>query len=341
MILLVVNYHYVAAELPRSPRAIFPVAVEELAAQLELLGRSLEFVSRDDVVAAVRGRRKLPERSCLVTFDDGLRAQLELALPILERLGTPALFLIPGLPLAERRGLYVHKIHYVRERLADEELLRLLEPRVAGTGVSLDAVSEEEASRHYAYDGPEAARVKYLLNVALPVSAREAVLADAFTAVCSDEGAFCDELYLSAGQVAALEREHRAVGAHSYAHEPLALLDSTSLRRDLERNVGALAAVTGRRPEAISYPHGSLQAVSPWVARAAAEAGFVVGFTMERAFNRSLEQPLLLGRVDANDAPGGTRPLFELDAGEPAVRAGMTSARERYLREAARLASSP
>jgi hypothetical protein len=42
------------------------------------------------------------------------------------------------------------------------------------------------------------------------------------------------------------------------------------------------------------------------VADAAGAAGFEVGFTMEPAYNRSLEQPLLLGRIDVNDAPGGS-----------------------------------
>jgi peptidoglycan/xylan/chitin deacetylase (PgdA/CDA1 family) len=341
MIVLVVNYHYVAAEPPHSPRGIFPVSVDQLARQLELLGRSLEFISRDQLIAAVRDVRTLPERSCLVTFDDGLRCQFELALPVLESLGAPALFLVPGQPLAERRALYVHKVHHLLERLPGEELRRLLEPGIVRSGVSLDAVSEEDTVRQYAYDRPDVARIKYLLNVLVPSSARDAVLADVFTAICPDEGAFCDELYLSAKQVATLEREYRAVGAHSYAHEPLAALDPSSIRLDLSRNAAVLTATTGRRPEAISYPHGSLQAVNQEVAAVAAKAGFVAGFTMERAFNRSLRQPLLLGRVDANDAPGGRYPLFELRRDEPGVQPGMTSARRRYLSEVAGIASSP
>lgn len=326
MILLVVNHHYVAEEPALSPRAIFPITVAELTARLETLGRAFEFVSRDDVLAAVHGRRTLPERSCLVTFDDGLRSQFELALPVLVRLGVPALFLVPGRPLAEGRALYVHKVHALRERLGDAELVPLLEPRAP-------SVSAEAAAEQYAYDEPEAARVKYLLNVALPLHEREAVLADVFAGALPDEAAFCAGLYMSAAQVRELEREHGAIGAHSYAHEPLALLEGGDRRRDLERNAAELARVTGRPPKAISYPHGSREAVDEGVANAAAAAGFVAGFTMERAFNRTLEQPLLLARVDVNDVPGGSRPLFDVDGLEPAVRPGMTAARARYLAE--------
>jgi peptidoglycan/xylan/chitin deacetylase (PgdA/CDA1 family) len=289
MILLVVNYHYVAAEPPTDPRGIFPVSVAELRSQVELLGRTLEFVSRDQLLAG-----DLPERSCLVTFDDGLRCQYELALPVLESLGVPALFFVPGRPLAEGRALDVHKVH------------RLVEDRVLGR-LELDAAPEEEATRHYAYDHPEVARIKYLLNVVLSPAKREEILADFFAA---DEAAFCADLYLSADEVATLEREYASVGAHSYAHEPLARLDAAAIRNDLARNVEVLTETTGQQPLTISYPHGS---VSPAVTSAAAAAGFLAGFTMERALNRSLEEPLLLARVDANDAPGGRRPLPEIN----------------------------
>jgi peptidoglycan/xylan/chitin deacetylase (PgdA/CDA1 family) len=328
VILLVVNHHYVADELPDSPRAIFPIAVAELTERLERLGRTFEFVARDDVVAAVRDERVLPERACLVTFDDGLRSQFELAVPALERLGIPALFLVPGRPLAEGRALYVHKVHHLRERLGDDVFLGLLETHGA-------AVSTETASEHYAYDEPEAARVKYLLNIALPPAEREEVVAGAFADAVPDEDAFCAGLYMSRAQVRTLEREHRAVGAHAYAHEPLALLGPDALARDLARSAQALEDATGVRPEAISYPHGSREAVTRDVAEAAARAGFVAGFTMERAFNRTLIEPLLLARVDVNDTPGGSRPLFDLDGDEPTVRPGMTRARGRYLTETA------
>src|SRR5205814_1209504 len=138
VILLAVGYHYVAAEPPRDPRAIFPVTAAGLAVQLELIGRSFEFVSRDELLAAVGGEAVLPERACVVTFDDGLRCQLDLGLPVLERLGVPASFFVAGKPLAERSALYVHKVHALRERVPDEELLRL----AGGGDVPLDLAQE-------------------------------------------------------------------------------------------------------------------------------------------------------------------------------------------------------
>jgi peptidoglycan/xylan/chitin deacetylase (PgdA/CDA1 family) len=309
--LLAVGYHYVAAEPPREPRAIFPVTRDGLRAQLDLLGRSWEFVSRDELLAAVAGEATLPERACAVTFDDGLRCQAELAVPVLEELGVPAIFFVPGKPVAEGRVLHVHKVHAIRERVDDAELLAL---------VGAEDVPEDAAREHYRYDTPEAARVKYLLNMVLSADERDRVVGAAFAELFPDEAAFAAGLYMSREQIRALAS---SVGAHSYAHEPLALLPPGELDGDLDGCTRLLEEITGVRPRAFSYPHGTPSTVDVDTARRLAAAGYRVAFTMERALNRSLDEPLLLGRLDANDAPGGKRPLDEIPP-----------ARSRYFEEA-------
>ena len=312
MILLAVGYHYVSAE-EQEGRAIFPVSTRALAAQLELLGRSYEFVSRDELLTAVTGERTLPDRACVVTFDDGLRCQAELAVPVLERLGVPAIFFVAGKPLAEGRALAVHKIHALRERLDDHELLDRLQ-------VSPDAIEPDVAEAHYRYDTPEAARVKYLLNMALEPVERDRAVDRIFAEVFPDESAFSRELYMSREDVAA---RRGSVGAHSYGHEPLTLLSGKELDRDLDRLTTLLQEIAGEPIRSFSYPHGTPGTVSVQVARKLEQHGFAAAFTMERALNRSLAEPLLLSRLDANDAPGGKRPLDEIPP-----------ARERYFAEA-------
>ena len=257
------------------------------------------------------GEASLSERACAVTFDDGLRCQAELAVPVLEELGVPATFFVPGKPIAEGRALHVHKVHAIRERVDDAELLELM---------GAEDVPEDVASEHYRYDTPEAARVKYLLNMALSAEERERVVGAAFAELFPDETAFAAELYMSRDQIRALTS---SVGAHSYAHEPLALLSPDELDADLERCTTLLEKITGARPRAFSYPHGTPSTVDVATARRLAAAGYRVAFTMERALNRSLDEPLLLGRLDANDAPGGKRPLDEIPP-----------ARSRYFEEA-------
>jgi hypothetical protein len=202
--LLAVNHHYVSAE-PRRGRAIFPTSVQGLRDQVQELARSFEFVSRDDVLAAVEGRRTLPERACLITFDDGLRSQVELGLGVLEELGVPAVFFICGRPLRERRALSVHKIHATREAVSEREFLALVAAEVPEHAARLDELADQ-AAIVYRYDTPDAACVKYLLNFALEWDTREVVADRIFASVLGDEAAFCEQLYMTAEQVTALIR---------------------------------------------------------------------------------------------------------------------------------------
>jgi peptidoglycan/xylan/chitin deacetylase (PgdA/CDA1 family) len=294
--LLAVGYHYVAERARQEPRAIFPVTTAQLAAQIEALARTHQLVSRDELVAAVGGEGVLPERACVLTFDDGLRCQFELALPVLERLGAPAIFFVPGRPIAERRMLEVHKLHALRERLTDDELAARLPS-------GLPEVSAEEAQTHYRYDTPEAARLKFLLNIRLPADRRRELVEDLFAAELPDETALAEDLYMDAAQVAELEREHHAVGAHSYAHQPLATLSNGELEDDITRVTQLLENLTGARPRAFSYPYGTPAAVDTRAAEAVETAGYRLAFTMRREVNETLDAPLLLGRLDTNDLP--------------------------------------
>ena len=309
--LLAVSYHYVVERPRDEPLAIFPVTTAALAAQIELLGQSFTFVARDDLLDAVARRRNLPDRACVLTFDDGLRCQVELALPVLEKLGVPAIFFVPGAPLAEKRVLSVHKLHALRERLATDEFQARLDVALTEAGIESPRVTAEEAQRHYRYDEPGAARTKDLLNMALPPQVRNDVVGSLFAAEF-DERTYAEQLYADRGQIAELEREYRSVGAHSYAHEPLAGLPDDELRADLERVRELVREVTGSPPLALSYPYGTPATVDARVVAAAEGAGFAVGFTMERRTNETLDEPLLLARLDTNDAPGGAKPEPEL-----------------------------
>jgi peptidoglycan/xylan/chitin deacetylase (PgdA/CDA1 family) len=267
--LLVVTYHYLAEEAPAAPRAIFPATTALLERQVEELAASYELVSRDDLLRALDGEAELPERAALITFDDGLRCQVELALPVLDRLGVPGLFFVPGLPLAEGRVLDVHKVHRLREAMADEEI-------VAALGVEAPPAPP---GRHV-YDDPFAAGVKELL-AGRATEELDDLLASADAEVGID-------LYMSAEDVAELERRGM-LGAHGYSHDT---------RDDFAHGADVLEALTGSRPRAMSYPYGR---------PVPGAEGFAAAFTTERKVNKTLDEPLFLGRFDTNDLVGARR----------------------------------
>jgi peptidoglycan/xylan/chitin deacetylase (PgdA/CDA1 family) len=330
--LLAVNFHYVEPDPGHPYPAIFPTSPEQLGQQLEALGACFEFVGGDQLLDALEGKR-LPERACVITFDDGLRSQFENALPVLERLGVPALFFATARPIVERRAALVHKIHHVRANVEPRRIVSAIEDRArAGAALPAAAQVRARAMATYRYDLPEAALVKWYLNFGLAPGDAEQVVETLFAEVVLDEGAWCERLYMSRDQIRALA-ERRSLGSHGWSHRPLAILDDAEMVDELRRSQSALEELGGAPVLFIAYPYGGENAVGPREEAAAGDLGFRIGFTMERALNTTLDRPLLLARLDTNDALGGKHSLMLAGAAGFAPLAGLAPSRERYFEE--------
>lgn len=312
--LIVVNFHYVRPSFDYPWAGIHGITPARLRSQLELLGCAGTFVHPEQVREAIRSGTSLPERSILVSFDDGLREQAEHALPVLQALGIPGLFLINTAPIAERRVSAVHQIHLLRSYLSAREFGARLNLHARAQGIELGLAQEGEAARlQYPYDQPEVAQLKYLLNFLLPPSSR-----DRLVQVCFDElfpgqeGEISHGLYMGFDQLRTLGSEG-LLGTHAHEHWPLGQLPLAQAEELVRVSVEHLEAWTGRRPFALSYPYGGAASCPAALARVARELGIDFALTMERAGNTEFSQPYHLGRFDCNDLPGGSQPLFEID----------------------------
>ena len=97
---LVFNFHYVG--MPAMPHpGIHGLDTEGFVSGLRDLAARYTMVSLDQIEAAVQGGETLPANACLITFDDGLKCQYEVALPILDELKIPAAAVLAGLSLSE------------------------------------------------------------------------------------------------------------------------------------------------------------------------------------------------------------------------------------------------
>src|SRR5262245_799072 len=98
--LAAINFHYVRPRFDAPFDGIHGVTPSQLEEEIRRLARVVSFVSGRQIADAARGRTPLPERAVVVTFDDGLREQMEHALPVLNRLGVPAMFFVNTAPIA-------------------------------------------------------------------------------------------------------------------------------------------------------------------------------------------------------------------------------------------------
>ncbi len=93
---VIIMYHSVMDD-PSTAQAMLGSIIhstEVFRGQMESLARNFHAVGMDDVLAFLRGEKKLPPRAVVVTFDDGYADNYQAATTILAPLGIPAVFYV-------------------------------------------------------------------------------------------------------------------------------------------------------------------------------------------------------------------------------------------------------
>ncbi len=301
--LLLVNYHYL-----RDPKAapypgIYPLRMQELAAQVDQLAARFHMATPVQAESFLLGGGALPRDAVLLTFDDGLREQSDAAREVLDPRGVKGVFFVTSRPLTDRLALMVHKVHWLRantepKQFADE-FEALMPPE--WTAARADEATRKAAVGQYKYDTPADALLKYRLNFQLPHDVADAATSAMLRTRGIDEAKFCTDLYMSESEIRDLVARGHAIGSHSHSHAALSRLSASALDADIERNLATLAGVLGGRSTWHSYPYGREWAFPADPTAFCRRHGFRLAVTLIEGWNGPGEDPALIKRVNTND----------------------------------------
>ena len=140
---LCLMYHRVASrplfERARGSERVFTAAEDDVDRQLaHLLATGHRFVDADRVAAFARGEASLPDRSVLLSVDDGCVSGYATLFPLLRRHGGSAVFFVTTDPASP-----IFRLGEGERRMTDAELRALHE---AGCGIGSHAVSHRPLS---------------------------------------------------------------------------------------------------------------------------------------------------------------------------------------------------
>ena len=313
--LLFVNFHHVrAANPPEFPR-LHHRTPAQLREQIRALSRSFEFATPRQAREIVQGRCPLEADLCVLTFDDGLRDHYDHVAPLLAELGLTGIFCVSTGPWEDGRLLSVHMAHLLSARYSYSELASDFEAAAAACGLPhrMSDVPAASADAVYRYDDSATRRVKYFLNMLIPQALRADVLRRVFSRRIGSEPECVEMHYLRPGMVRELRGAGNEIGLHSHRHLNLASESPEGRRSDLATNRRLLCEALGvdaGELRWISYPYGSPLSYDEQVVSDARTIGCDTGLTMRRGLNVPPDvAPMLLKRVDTNDAVGGKAPL--------------------------------
>jgi peptidoglycan/xylan/chitin deacetylase (PgdA/CDA1 family) len=266
--LLVLGWHNV------EPTWFFPAAPGAgragLERQLAFLRRVASVVPLGDGLAALAAGRPLPPRAVALTFDDGYRDNLRLAVPILERLGLPAtFFLVPGL-LSRTTRPWWELVGWACGRAGPDRVE--FEGRTVGLATP-------------------AARRKAAATVAELVKRRDRAARDAavaeLVARCQPAGTPGeDALFLDWEEAGRLAARGFAIGSHTLHHSILAEEPPAEQASDLELSRRRLQERLGVPVELLAYPNGTPADYDRTTIEAAARAGYAGAVTVVGGWNR-------------------------------------------------------
>lgn len=255
-------YHALAERNGDRERELVPAhAVELVEHQLRHLLARYRVVRAEELLEAVRTRRRGARFPVAVTFDDDLASHVEHALPLLRRTGVPATFFLCGASLERPFSFWWQDL---------QRAIDLGGPvPAAGSGI------HDRAARIEAMTAGERAAVAERLR--------------------AEAGQVLGEAGLRAAQVAKLASAGFDIGFHTRRHDRLTGLDDAALEAALTDGRADLEAVVGRPLTVIAYPHGR---ADERVAEAAGAVGFALGFTGRYEPVTAPSPPLLLGRIE-------------------------------------------
>jgi peptidoglycan/xylan/chitin deacetylase (PgdA/CDA1 family) len=255
---------------------------------LETVGRLYRFVAIDDVQGYFSGGQRF-NGACHVTFDDGDRSFVEVALPVLEALGVPAtLFVAPGV-LASGRAYWFQELSHLRQHVDDNAIRR-------------------QVAAQMGWDYTQIAPYSIVaLFKALPLAAMWEVI-DALEQAHGLQPAPPANITLE--EAARLDRHPLVtIGAHSLTHPVLRNESDAEAQRQIAGSVERLAALLGRPVRDFAYPNGAAGLdYGPREQAILRAAGIELAFATDSGYFGPASDPLAIPRVGLAASPRETRP---------------------------------
>lgn len=260
--------------------------------QMEILARHYAPVSMDDVRDFVNGK-ELPPHAVVVTFDDGYTDNLEVAAPILNRIGIPAIFYITVDCVENGTLPWPSRLRYA--------FFTTKEPAWKESNqASWPLVESPQRERAYLYACDQCAK--------LAGDPQEVFVAGVERDLQISAPAYSRKLMMTWDQVRSLAKKGHAIGSHTMTHPNMAYVSRDAAKHELVKSKQQLERMLGAAVPHFSYPCPALTPHwSQQTLEASRDAGYQTAVTTVDGIVHRQDNPLCLRRVRPSKEIEGLR----------------------------------
>jgi peptidoglycan/xylan/chitin deacetylase (PgdA/CDA1 family) len=276
---------YPTARIRGVPVPVSSVLLRVMETNLRKL-RGFSFVSIEEAEGMINGTLPMRKQCLVLTFDESLKAHLEVVAPKLKEWGIPATFYISTEIIETKRPYWWLRLEYAVSKIEKTPVSATM-PN--GEKVMIDPAQKWEMRRK--------------ISVRLFGSSKPAECDKVAESVESQLGIDWREIGNDSPYAASLTwddvRELSCmgftIGSHTHSHPNATLLDAEELRFEFEGSKNILEKQCGQPCRHLSYPHGKY---SERVCKAARAAGYATAVTTDfTLWNPKGSDPFRLHRI--------------------------------------------
>ncbi|MBS2012694.1 MAG: polysaccharide deacetylase family protein [Deltaproteobacteria bacterium] len=268
----IVTYHRLgvpAIDAKELDDSVVDATKEDFDRQVALMTKRFTVLGVEELRQFFFEGRPLPKNPVLITFDDGYKACYDIALPILKKYGTKAIFFISTGHMNDRKAFWWDRANYLVKR-TKKTRIELEYPK--------HAVYELNGDRSKALTrildvikmtfGMDVERYLQELSKATDVPWTEA-----------DDKRITDDVLMTWDQVRAMHRAGMDVESHTHTHRVLTTLPADELEAELVGSKRLLEEKIDAPVRALAYPVSLSMAENGHILEAVRKARYELGFS--------------------------------------------------------------
>ncbi len=300
-------YHSISDDdsFVRDPENCVPTV---FARHMDYVLRHYRIMPLKQLVEALE-RGTLPNRSAVITFDDGFADNFRHAYPYLKEHMIPATIFLAVEPMTSGKPLWIQELHYLTTRYGSRSVAAKLGSLVEDLDI------EPSTDTH----GREMATVKALegyLAYSVSKSRRDEILDALYRefAISRKDALSGQELFLNWAQVRQMYADGISFGNHGMSHTPLASMPLEEQEREIKDSKRSIEQHLSMTFIPFSYPFGQARDFTAETESLVKSAGHDCILTALPTLNGPGTTPYRLGRIPLRSMPV-FRLAFELEKG--------------------------